>query len=300
MYQDFFGLKSLPFKITSDLKFFYKHASREDIVNALCYSVVRGDGIIKVVGEVGAGKTTMLRLLSEKIPKNYIKVYISSPNLSPIDFLKYICSELNVPLAERATKLDVINSLQYTLISYFKQQKKVVLLVDEAQSMMVDTLEEVRLLGNLETQTDKLIQIVLFGQPELDITLSDDRLKPLKDRLANEFYVPLFSNEEVQKYLNYRMRVAGSMYENVFDKTVSTEIQRITKGLPRAINLLGDKLLMSAFSEGDDQVSLKHLRLLGYSTIGFFSNKPWLKWWLAVMAGLAIIGCIFWLLKSAF
>jgi type II secretory pathway predicted ATPase ExeA len=266
MYSEFFGLKTLPFKITPDLKFFYKYASREDVAEALIYSLSRGDGIIKVVGEVGSGKTTLLRLLASKLPNNIVKVYVSSPNLSPADFLQFICSELGIVFKESPSKLEIVKALQNILIEIHKNGKKVVLLIDESQSMTVDTLEEVRLLGNLETQTDKLIQIILFGQPEFDATLSDERLKSFKDRLASEISIPALTTDEVYIYLNYRMRIAGSMYGEVFGKKVSKKIQLVSKGLPRAINLLADKLLMAAFSQGDNQVKISHFKMLDNST----------------------------------
>lgn len=262
MYCSFFGLQKLPFKISPDLSFFYKHASRDDIVQALLYSVERGDGIIKVVGEVGVGKTTLLRLLAEKLPSHYQKVYISSPNLSSLDLLKFICSELNLKTDQITTKLDLINRLNSFLIEEYRQGRRVVMLIDEAQSMTLDTLEEIRLLGNLETEEDKLLQMVLFGQPELDMTLQDSRIKPLKDRIACHVLIPPLDTEEVMRYLNYRMRVAGYMGQDLFNLSVSKKIQKLTQGLPRSINLLADKLLMIAYSKGDHKLKLNHFKRL--------------------------------------
>ena len=269
MYRKFFGLNQLPFKISPDLKFFYKQASREDLANALLYSLARGDGILKVVGEVGAGKTTLLRLLSSKLPNTYKQVYISSPNLSAADFLKLICTELEIGVAEKASKHDVLRALQDYLISEHGLGNFVVLLVDEAQSMTIDTLEEIRLLGNLETETDKLLQIVLCGQPELDRTLEDERIRPLKDRIAMEVEIPFLNAEEVLRYLNYRMRIAGNVNEDVFNLSAAKRIQKLSSGLPRKINLIADKLLMSAFSSGDKFIKTRHFDSLGHE----FSSK---------------------------
>jgi type II secretory pathway predicted ATPase ExeA len=287
MYRSFFGLKELPFKISPDLSYFYKQASREEMVEALLYSILRGDGIVKVVGEVGIGKTMMLRMLVEKLPKHYQNIYISSPNLSPIDFLKFICSELQISYDSTDTKHDLVKRLQARLIETYAQGKRVVMLVDEAQSMTLDALEEVRLLGNLETETDKLLQMVLFGQPELDTTLHDVRVKPLKDRIAAELTLPPLNANEVLMYLNYRMRVAGRLDQDVFTSQIAKQVWKISGGFPRAINLLADKLLMAAFSDGDIQVKKKHLGTLGYSSTSNKGTGMWPKY-AVVFGGLLV------------
>lgn len=271
MYQAFFGLNQLPFKISPDLNFFYKQASRADIAQALFFSIERGDGIIKLVGEVGVGKTTILRLLIEQLPNNYQKIYASSPNLSPIDFLRHICRELGVADHELDTKLDLVKKLNEYLIEAYAHNARVVMLIDEAQSMTLDTLEEIRLLSNLETGQDKLLQIVLCGQPELDINLDDVRVRPLKDRIANALIVPPLSGEEVYQYLNYRMRIAGQLDTEVFSKNIALRILKLTNGLPRSINLMADKLLMAAYSVGDSVIKVKHFALVGQAT-------TWPKW----------------------
>lgn len=290
MYRSFFGLKELPFKISPDLSFFYKQASREEIVEALLYSILRGDGIVKVVGEVGAGKTMLLRMLVEKLPEHYQKIYISSPNLSPIDFLKFICSELQIGYTASDTKHDLVKRLNAYLIQAYSNGKRVIMLVDEAQSMTLDTLEEVRLLGNLETETDKLLQMVLFGQPELDVTLNDVRVKPLKDRIANQMILPALSPQEVLTYLNYRMRVAGRLEVDVFTPLAAERIWQLTKGYPRAINLLADKLLMAAFSTGDTQIAQKHFKAIGETRPGFkgFGSLAKTRYWVAMVVGVSL------------
>lgn len=262
MYRSFFGLNKLPFKISPDLGFFYKQASREEIARALIYSIERGDGIIKIVGEVGVGKTTLLSLIAENLPPHFRKIYVNSPNLSPLDFLRFVCAELSLEVSVQANKSDLLKHLNNYLIEEYTQGRRVVMLVDEAQSMTLDTLEQVRLLGNLETQQDKLLQIVLFGQPELDVTLADIRIKPLKDRIACNVYIPALDAEEVMRYLNYRMRVAGYLDQDLFNTKLSKKIQKYTKGLPRSINLVADKLLMIAFSQGSHVLKAKHFKSL--------------------------------------
>lgn len=293
MYRSFFGLNQLPFKISQDLNFFYKNAAREDIANAVLYSITRGDGIVKVVGEVGVGKTTLLRLVASKLPDSYHRVFVSAPNLSAADFIKLICNELGIPLPDNATKHNVLKLLTDYLINEHAHKRRVVLLIDEAQSMTLDTLEEIRLFGNMENDTDKLIQIVLCGQPELDITLNDERIRPLKDRIACEVNIPPLEAEEVMRYLNYRMRVAGNLDEEVFNLKVAQKIQSISKGLPRKINLIADKLLMAAFSAGDRQIESRHFANIGAEFQGSkkFYEQPWVLLVLAVsFAGLVFAG----------
>ncbi|BCN93936.1 hypothetical protein THMIRHAM_17210 [Thiomicrorhabdus immobilis] len=260
MYQSYFDLKSLPFKTTPDLELFYKNGSREEILEALIYTVTRGDGIIKVTGEVGSGKTMLLRLLASKLPSQFEVVYINSPNLSAMDIVLYICSELKIPISNSDHKFTLTNALNHKLLELHSMGRKVVMLVDEAQSMTYDGLEELRLLSNIETDKHKLLQIVLFGQPELDVAIENPKIRQLKSRISYNIYVPPLSSEDVQAYLNHRMRKCGYTGLDVFGLPISKKIQKITDGLPRNINILADKLLMILFGSGDKVVTDKHLR----------------------------------------
>jgi len=262
MYRAFFGLNKLPFKSSPDMDVFYKNGSREDILEALVYTVVRGDGITKVTGEVGSGKTMLLRLLADSLPKNFTVLYINTPNLSPKDMLMHICSELGLKLEEPILKFSLLESISKMLVRLYSEGQRVVMLIDEAQAMTFDTLEEIRLLSNLETSEGKLLQIVLFGQPELDVALSNDKVRQLKSRISYSIFIPPLSSEEVCSYLNYRMRRASYEGLDVFDNYVSKKIHRLSGGIPRAINTIADKLLMSAYSLDDSKVTKKHLSML--------------------------------------
>lgn len=298
VYRAFFGLNQLPFKISPDLTFFYKQATRSDIVDALIYSIERGDGIVKVVGEVGVGKTTLLRELLESLPENFQRIFVNSPNLKPIDFLRFICRELGVEDKEQDTKLDLLKKLNITLLEAYDNNKRVVMLIDEAQAMTLDTLEEIRLLGNLESGNDKLLQIVMFGQPELDVTLNDLRVRPLKDRIACHISVPPFSVEEVFQYLNYRIRVAGHLDGDLFSRQVAKKVHKLSNGLPRKVNLIADKLLMAAFSQEDEVVKAKHFAIAGLKqTREFTQYQPY---FLAILT-LFVVGVVayIWLEKPA-
>jgi len=262
MYRKYFSLNSLPFKTTPDLAMFYKHGSRQEILEALLYTVERGDGIIKVTGEVGSGKTMLLRLLASKLPTHFEIIYVNSPNLSSKDILLYICSELDIPYHDKDQKFNLTNSIKQKLVNLHSQGKRVVMLIDEAQSMTFDALEEVRLLSNIETSNDKLLQVVLFGQPELDIALDNEKIRQLKSRISYSMFVPPLSHSEVQTYLNYRMRKAGYDDIDVFGDKVSKKIHSITSGLPRSINVVADKVLMAVFGSGDKFAKPVHLKNL--------------------------------------
>ncbi|WP_051145162.1 ExeA family protein [Thiomicrorhabdus sp. Kp2] len=262
MYRQYFGLNSLPFKTTPDLEMFYKQGSRQEILEALLYTVTRGDGIVKVTGEVGSGKTMLLRLLADQLPDDFEVIYINSPNLSAKDIVLYISEELGIDLDGKSQKFTIVNELKKELLRIHSIGKKVVMLVDEAQSMTFDALEELRLLSNIETDRDKLLQMVLFGQPELDRALEHEQIRQLKSRISYSIYVPPLIVSDVQAYLNYRMRKAGYDGLDVFNLKVSKQIQKLTNGLPRNINIVADKVLMAVFSSGDKFAKNMHLQAL--------------------------------------
>lgn len=265
MYKSFFGLKESPFKITPDLDFFFRQSSRDFSLQSLKYAVDHNEGVIKVVGEVGAGKTTLLRLLLKSLPTKFFPITLPSPTLSPKEVLLFIAESLSLECTADQQKHELVELIDSALISEFLFDKQILLLVDESQSCSLDTLEEIRLLSNLETEKRKLIQIILFGQTELDITLKSLEAKPLKARISSAIYLNAFNDLEVQQYLNYRMRVAGYAGEDVFTLPVAKEIARLTQGLPRAINILADKLLLRAFSESSRILSIKMFKQLpGY------------------------------------
>jgi type II secretory pathway predicted ATPase ExeA len=263
MYLSYFGLHKWPFKLTPDLGFFFRQASREAVVEALQYAIARGDAVVKVSGAVGVGKTMLLRLLTQRLSGDYQIVYLSAPNLSPMDILRVICAELSITLSGQENKADLLGLIQKALIERYQADQRVVMLGDEAQALTLDALEEIRLLGNLETEWDKLLQVVLFGQPELDKTLEDPRIRPLKDRLACNVTLSPLTAKEVKEYLNYRMRIAGYLETDFFNDQAARKVQRVTGGLPRSINLMADKLLMAVFASGDKRLKNKHFQQAG-------------------------------------
>lgn len=260
MYESFFGLKNAPFRITPDTQTFFGGGRREELLNALVYTVERGEGMVKVVGEVGSGKTTLLRKLAVQLSEQRVwLVYINSPNMPASDILMFICHELGLPCESGEPKFKVVERLQKRLLQAHATSRKVVLLIDEAQSMPLETLEELRLLSNLETDTDKLLQIVMFGQPELDRLIDNPEIRQIRDRVAFELQIEPFSMSELTGYLNFRMRVAGYIGNDLFTRKVVKEIYRFTGGYPRRVNLLADKVLLAAFSAGVRQLDRRQV-----------------------------------------
>ena len=259
MYEDYFGLERPPFKITPDTSLFYEGGKRGDILAALVYAINRGEGIIKVVGEVGSGKTMLCRMLQLKLPDTVEIVYIANPSVSPEDILFVIAHELSLPVGKDASKHEVMHLLQDYLLQRHMENKQVVLFIEEAQGMPIETLEEIRLLSNLETDENKLLQIILFGQPELDENLSQQSIRQLRERITHNFNLDPLTREEIHNYLNFRMREVGYTGPELINQTVAKKVEQHSDGLLRRINIIADKILLSAFAEGTHNLTSKHV-----------------------------------------
>ncbi len=259
MYEDYFGLERPPFKITPDTSLFYEGGKRGDILAALVYAIHRGEGIIKVVGEVGSGKTMLCRMLQLKLPDTVEIVYIANPSVSPQDILFVIAHELSLPVTRDASKHEVMHLLQDYLLQRHMENKQVVLFIEEAQGMPLDTLEEIRLLSNLETDQNKLLQIVLFGQPELDQNLAQQSIRQLRERITHSFDLDPLTQDEIHNYLNFRMREVGYTGPELINKTIAKKVEQYSGGLLRRINIIADKILLSAFAEGTHNLTPKHV-----------------------------------------
>lgn len=259
MYCEHFGLGRLPFKITPDTTLFFAGGQRGAALEALLYTIQRGEGITKVVGEVGTGKTMLCRMLSIKLPNSTEIVYLNNPRISA-DTLPFLISrELNLPVVSSMPRENVLNMLQNHLIAQHRNNKKTVILVEEAQSMPIETLEEIRLLTNLETEQNKLLQIILFGQPELDELLRNPGIRQFKDRISYNLYLQPFSVQEICHYLNFRMAIAGYKGPNLFGLYTARLIYQYSGGLLRRVNILADKVLLSAFSKGHCQIESRDI-----------------------------------------
>ena len=260
MYQEHFGLNRPPFKITPDTSLFFEGSQRGAALDALLYAIKSGEGIIKVVGEVGSGKTMLCRMLEVRLSDNVDVVYIANPSLSPDNILHVIAHELQLDVSSNTSKVDVMQQIQTYLLKKHASNRQVVLFVEEAQSMPIETLEEIRLLSNLETDENKLLQMVLFGQPELDEKLSAPHIRQLKERITHSFNLSPFPPDDTLQYLNFRLRAVGYKGPDIFNRKTAGVVKKYSAGLTRRINIIADKSMLAAFSEGSHTVTASHIK----------------------------------------
>ncbi|HYN54931.1 MAG TPA: AAA family ATPase [Methylotenera sp.] len=260
MYYPHFGLKEPPFKITPNTDFFFSGGNRGAILDALVYAITNGEGIIKVVGEVGSGKTMLCRMLQTILPEKIESIYLANPSVAPEDVLHAIAFELQLKLPKNADRLKVMQELQAHLLNRHAEGRQVVIFVEEAQGMPLATLEEIRLLSNLETKQDKLLQIVLFGQPELDVNLNQTHIRQLRERITHSFHLGPLQTKDVGEYLIFRLRAAGYFGPHLFTDAAIKKLSSAAEGLVRRVNVLADKCLLAAFADNVHQVTPKHVK----------------------------------------
>jgi type II secretory pathway predicted ATPase ExeA len=304
MYYTFFGLQQPPFRITPDTEFFFEGANRGSVLEALIYAIGQGEGIVKVTGEVGSGKTMLCRVLQQRLADSVDIVYLANPNVSPEDILHAIAFELQLPVKREASRLEVMHALQQYLVQRHAERRQVVVFVEESQGMPLATLEEIRLLSNLETDRSKLLQIVLFGQPELDENLRQTSIRQLRERITHSFYLSPLSIEEVGAYLAFRLHAAGYRGPSLFSKRVITYIAKASGGLTRRVNIVADKALLAAFAESTHTISLKHARTAVQDSEFSQGKAPpttpaWLAWALLGLGAVAIVAVAWWYLERS-
>jgi len=258
VYLDYFGLKEAPFRITPNTEYWYAGGQRGEMLAALLYAIGQGEGIIKVVGEVGSGKTMLCRKLVAQLPDSVDSVYLGNPTLAPDDMLAAILADLGIeaPESGRQARLAQLNA---ALLARHESGRRVVVFVEEAQGIALDNLEFLRLLTNLETATDKLLQIVLFGQPELDAQLADPRIRQLKDRITLSLNLSPLAESEVAAYLRARLAVAGYRGPDLFPPALIARMTKLSGGLSRRINVLADKTLLAAYAGQTHSLTPDHL-----------------------------------------
>jgi general secretion pathway protein A len=259
MYTAFYGLREKPFSLTPDPHFLYLAAPHREALAHVLYGVEQGEGFIAVTGEVGTGKTTLCRTLLQRIGSDTEVAYIFNPSLSGEELLRAINVEFGLAIAGRS-RAELSDQLNAFLLERKRADRRVLLIIDEAQNLQPSTLEEVRLLSNLETSTSKLIQILLFGQPELDEMLDSKQLRQLRQRISVRWALSPLSSEEVSEYIRHRLRIAADGDCEIFDAKAMRELYRQTGGVPRLLNVLADRSLLAGYASGTKTVGGKLVR----------------------------------------
>jgi len=259
VYLDHFGLKEPPFRITPHTDFFFEGAGRGATLEALVYAILHEEGIVKVTGEVGSGKTMLCRVLIERLPEQVETIYLATPSLGRDEILHAIADELKLSFREKRVRV-ALRELQDRLIELYGDGRRVVIVIDEAHAMAEETLEQIRLLSNLESSRHKLLQIVMFGQPELDELLTQPSMRPLRDRITHSFSIRPLGKAEVGKYIAHRMHAAGYRGPDVFQPRAVALLASASRGLTRRINILADKSLLAAFAEDAHAITGRHVR----------------------------------------
>jgi general secretion pathway protein A len=294
MYTSFFGLSEKPFAITPDPRYLYLSERHAEALAHLLYGINESGGFIQLTGEVGTGKTTVVRTLLSRVPHHADVAVILNPRVSAVEFLQTICEELGLETAQidpNSVK-QMIDALNRRLLGAHAEGRRIIVLVDEAQNLSIDVLEQVRLLTNLETPTQKLLQIILIGQPELRELLDRTDLRQLAQRITGRYHLKPLSRDETKGYVRHRLRVAGAQ-EDFFTARALDEVHRLSGGIPRIINVACDRALLGAYTQETRKIDAALVRRAAGEVYGRDFLPRWTRW-LAGCLGVALLaGCGF-------
>jgi general secretion pathway protein A len=300
MYLRFFGLNEKPFAITPDPRYLYLSERHAEALAHLLYGINESGGFIQLTGEVGTGKTTVVRTLLSRVPHHADVAVILNPRVTPVEFLLTICEELGLGIADsdRDSVKQMVDALNRRLLAAHAEGRRIIVIVDEAQNLSAEVLEQVRLLTNLETPTQKLLQIILIGQPELRELLDRTDLRQLAQRITGRYHLEPLSREETRGYVRHRLRVAGAA-EEIFTPAALGEIHRLSTGIPRVINVTCDRALLGAYTQEARKVTPSLVRQAAAEVYGRRFVPAWLGWLaaalgLAGLAGIAVLGWLLW------
>lgn len=262
MYLKHFELEKYPFTLTPDTEFFLNFGEFKDVLDLLEYALSTGEGFTKITGEVGTGKTLLCRKLLNTLDERYVTAYIPNPAVNPRALYVALAKELGINTGEVFGEPRLLEFINERLLSFHAEGRQVVLLIDEAQSIPDGSMEALRMFSNLETEKNKLLQLVLFGQPELDTRLQQDHLRQLRQRIIFSHRLNPLTPEVVNIYVQHRLNVAGAGYRGMplFSPQALTLLQRGSRGVPRLINVLAHKAMLVAFGRGDSVVHVLHVR----------------------------------------
>jgi MSHA biogenesis protein MshM len=284
MYTDHFGLRELPFGITPDTSYFFSSPRSQEALNTLLVAVRNGEGFIKITGEVGTGKTLLCRKFMAMVGDDFVTAYIPNPYLEPRTLMLALADELEIELAKDVDQHQMLKAITQRLLELAQQNKRVVLCLDEAQAIPVESLEALRLLTNLETAKRKLLQIVLFGQPELDHNLALDSIRQLAQRITFHYHLGPLNRDDLDYYVSHRLRVAGFGGARLFSKGAVGKLFETSDGVPRLVNILAHKALMLCYGEGKQEVGKAHVEVAARDTVVTRRRSAW-PW----IAGAAVV-----------
>ncbi|RJG14472.1 ExeA family protein [Massilia cavernae] len=296
MYTAHFGLREVPFSITPDTSFFFTSPHSQEALNTLLVAARNGEGFIKITGEVGTGKTLLCRKFMATVGEGFVTAYIPNPYLEPRTLMLALADELGVVLDKDVDQHQLLKALTMRLMELAGQDKRVLLCLDEAQAIPVESLEALRLLTNLETEKRKLLQIVLFGQPELNRKLELESIRQLAQRITFHYHLGPLTRDDLEYYLAHRLRVAGFAGARIFSRSAVSRLFSASGGIPRLVNILANKSLMVAYGEGRQQVSRKHVAEAARDT-GAVKRRLW-PWLGGFSVLLAAAGGLAWALTQ--
>ena len=259
MYLEHFKINKFPFSLTPNTEFFCHLPCYQDALDVLLFGVKMGEGFIKVIGEVGSGKTILCRKFLDALDARYMPIYISSPDVTPGELRKAFARELGVALPESVEQFQLIKLIADRLLELHREGKRVLLVIDEAQALSDESLEALRLLTNLETDTDELLQIVLFGQPELNVRLNQHRFRQLNQRITFSYHLKPLTREDLYSYVYHRLAVAGYAQGKLLTNKAIRLLFHASGGIPRVINILCHKAMLASYGFGDYMVGHKSM-----------------------------------------
>lgn len=275
-YLPHFGLREHPFGITPDTSYFFACKGVQEALNTLLVAVGGGEGFIKITGEVGTGKTLLCRKFLATLDSGWISAYVPNPSFEPRTLYLALAEELGIVVEAGMDQHQLLKGITRTLLDLARQGKRVVLCMDESQAMPIETLEALRLLTNLETEKRKLLQVVLFGQPELDRKLASESIRQLLQRITFHHHMKALDRAEVGAYVAHRLAVAGYSRKPLLDAAALRALHRASRGVPRLVNILMHKALLLVFGEGGDTVGARHVRAAVADTP---AASPLRRWW---------------------
>ena len=286
-------MRELPFSLTPNTSFYFGLPSHNEAMQVLMTALMTGEGFIKVTGEVGTGKTLLCRKLLNEMPDAFEVAYLPNPHLSPEEMRFALASELGIKSLSRINQQQLTQKIQMKLVELNKKGKGVVLVVDEAQTIPWESFEALRLFTNLETESKKLVQVVLFGQPELDVMLASERLRQLRQRITFSYKLRSLMKEELIAYVSHRMITAGYQGPNVFSSAALNALFKYSRGIPRLANIVSHKALMLAYGQGQHQVNKKQIIIAAKDTDGVLqSGMTPAKMSMYVMSALMVVVAI--------